>query len=138
MKGINRRFSYVVLCMVLLLVAVATVHPQTVSGTLRGTVTDTNGALVPNATVTVRNTETGLERTVVTSDEGLYNIPFLPIGNYTVETSRTDFNKVTRENVRVSLNETTVVNVQLNPSVTGEVTITDAPPAINTTVGSKR
>jgi hypothetical protein len=40
---------------------------------------------------------------------------------------------VTRENVRVGLNETTVVNVQLNPSITGEVTITDAPPAINTT-----
>jgi hypothetical protein len=63
----------------------------------------------------------------------VYNIPFPPIGNYTVEASRTDFNKVTRENIRISLNETTVVNIGLSPSVSGEVTITDEAPAINTT-----
>lgn len=106
---------------------------QTVSGTLRGTVTDSNGAVVPNATVTVRNTETGLERTVVSSDDGLYNIPFLPIGKYEVEGTRTDFNKVTRENVTVSLNETTVINIRLDPAVTGEVTVTDESAPINTT-----
>ena len=106
---------------------------QTVSGTLRGTVTDANGAVVPNATVTIRNAETGLERTVVSSDEGLYNIPFLPIGKYEVEGTRTDFNKVTRENVTVSLNETTVVNIRLDPAVTGEVTVTDESAPINTT-----
>ena len=73
---------------------VADASAQTVSGTLRGTVSDPTGALVPNATVTVRSTETGLERTVTTNEEGLYNMPFLPIGNYTVEVSRTDFSKV--------------------------------------------
>lgn len=104
---------------------------QTVSGTLRGTVSDANGAVVPNASVTVRNKETGLERTVRSSDAGLYNIPFLPIGEYEVEATRTDFNKVVRSNVTVSLNETTVVNVRLDPAVSGEVTITDEPPLIN-------
>ena len=88
MKGLARRFSYIVPCSVLVLLAMIAVHGQTVSGTLRGTVTDTNDALVPNATVTIRNIETGFERTVVTSNEGVYNIPFLPIGNYTVETSQ--------------------------------------------------
>jgi outer membrane receptor protein involved in Fe transport len=106
---------------------------QTVSGTLRGTVTDPNGAVVPNATVTARSTETGLERTVVTSSEGTYFIPFLPIGNYTIETSRTDFNKVVRGNVRIALNETAVINVRLDPSVSGEVTINDEAEPINTT-----
>jgi hypothetical protein len=106
---------------------------QTVSGTLRGTVTDSNGALVPNASVTARSTETGLVRTVITSDDGLYNLPFLPIGAYTVEASRTDFNKVLQENVRIGLNETVVVNIQLSPTVSGEVTINDEPPVINST-----
>lgn len=108
-------------------------NAQTVSGTLRGTVTDANGAAIPNATVTVRSTETGLERTAVSSGEGLFNFPFLPIGNYVVESTRTDFNKVTQENVRISLNETTVVNVRLAPTVTGEVTVTDEAAPINTT-----
>jgi hypothetical protein len=110
-----------------------TVNAQTVSGTLRGTVTDSNGAAIPNASVTVRSTETGLERTAVSSRDGLFNFPFLPIGNYTVESTRTDFNRVTQENVRISLNETTVVNLRLDPTVTGEVTVTDEAAPINTT-----
>ena len=122
-------------CCTLLVAAAFAVsaNSQTVSGTLRGTVTDANGAVIPNATVIVKNTETGLERTVVTSDDGNYNLPFLPIGKYTVQATRTDFNKVLRENVTISLNETSVVNIQLSPSVSGEVTVTDEAPTINTT-----
>lgn len=121
-------------CLAIAIAAFAfTANAQTVSGTLRGTVTDANGAAIPNATVTVRSTETGLERTAVSSGDGLFNFPFLPIGNYVVESTRTDFNKVTQENVRISLNETTVVNVRLSPTVTGEVTVTDEAAPINTT-----
>lgn len=109
------------------------VSAQTVSGTLRGTVTDSNGAAVPNAAITVRNVETGLMRTAVSNDDGLYNVPFLPLGRYSVEATRTDFNKVTRENISVSLNETTVADFRLDPTVTGEVTVTAEPPPINTT-----
>ena len=106
---------------------------QTVSGTLRGTVTDSNGAVVPNASVKVRSTETGLERTVVSSDNGLYNFAFLPIGQYTVEATRTDFNKVIRENVIISLNETNVLDIRLDPAVSGEVTVTHEGAPINST-----
>ncbi len=119
--------------LILVLAMAAIAAAQTVSGTLRGTITDANGAVIPNATITVRNTETGLARTIVSSDEGLYNMPFLPIGVYTVEATRTDFNKVIRENVTISLNETAVLNIRLAPTVSGEVTVTDEAEAINTT-----
>lgn len=120
--------------LLVLIVALASiVGAQTVSGTLRGTVTDQNGAVIPNATVKVRHKETGLERTVTSSEAGNYNIPFLPIGGYSVEVSRTDFNKVTRADVNVTLNDNTVINVRLEPGVTGEVTVTDEAPPINTT-----
>ncbi len=109
------------------------IDAQTVSGTLRGTVTDRNGAAVPNATITVRSTETGLERTATTSDGGVYNFSFLPIGKYNVEATRTDFNKVIREDVTVNLNQTAVVDIRLEPSVTGQVTVTDEAEPINTT-----
>ena len=122
-------------CGLLILVfAMATIAAaQTVSGTLRGTVSDSNGAVIPNATVKVTHKETGLERTVTTSGDGNYNIPFLPIGGYNVEVSRTDFSKVTRSDVNVTLNDNTVINVRLEPGVTGEVTVTDETPPINTT-----
>ena len=134
MKKDLKRIVGILGCLTLIVAAAAISGvAQTVSGTLRGTVTDTNGALVPNATIVARNTETGLERTVVTSGDGLFNITFLPIGIYTVEATRNDFNKVTRENVRISLNETTVLDIGLSPTVAGEVTITAEPPPINST-----
>lgn len=121
------------LLVLLIGIGVQILSAQTVSGTLRGTVTDSNGAFVPNATITVRNKDTGLERKIVSSDEGLYNIPFLPIGEYTVEATRTDFNTVTRDNVRISLNETAVVNVRLDPAITGAVTVDAEVAPINST-----
>ena len=120
------------LCIGFILLFAIDGNAQTVSGTLRGTITDSNGAAVPNATVTVRSTETGLERTATASGEGNYNFAFLPIGSYRVEATRTDFNKVIRESVNVSLNETTVVNLRLDPTVSGEVTVTSDAAPINT------
>ncbi|MGH9678584.1 MAG: carboxypeptidase-like regulatory domain-containing protein, partial [Candidatus Acidiferrales bacterium] len=49
-----------------------------------GQVTDTSGAAVPGATVTIQNTETGLERTVATDDSGRFNFPQLVPGTYRV------------------------------------------------------
>ncbi len=54
------------------------------SATITGTVTDASGAVVPAAGVTVRNTDTGIERKTQTSDAGLYSAAFLPPGHYEV------------------------------------------------------
>jgi outer membrane receptor protein involved in Fe transport len=107
---------------------------QTVTGTLQGTITDTNGARVPGVTVVARNTETGQERTLTTNDEGFYVASFLPLGRYTVTATRTGFDTIMRENVEVTLNQTVVTDFQLAPYVAGgQVTITAEPPPINTT-----
>src|ERR1700736_6931858 len=62
----------------------ATVFAQS-TATLQGTVADATGASVPNATVTVRNQNTGEERTAQTDAAGLYLVPALPVGTYRVE-----------------------------------------------------
>ena len=59
-------------------IATAQVH----TGTIVGTVRDKAGAVVPNATVTAKNLETGVERTVQSNAEGSYNIVALPPGAY--------------------------------------------------------
>ena len=53
---------------------------QTVTGTMNGTVTDKSGGALPGVTVTIRNSETGLERVTTTNEKGFYNAPFLPVG----------------------------------------------------------
>ena len=58
---------------------------QQSSSAIQGTVTDSAGAVVPNAKVTVRNTGTGLERVTQTDSAGSYSVPSLPAGDYNVE-----------------------------------------------------
>ena len=72
--GIKRGF----LVMALICVATTLASGQTFRGTILGSVNDVSGAAVPGATVTVRNTETGLVRTTETQADGSYSVPELP------------------------------------------------------------
>jgi hypothetical protein len=81
----------VFLCAALLLLNCSEMNAQTFRGTILGTVTDSSGAAVPGATVTIKNVDTGLTRTVSTSDDGSYAAPELPIGNYSVSVEKQGF-----------------------------------------------
>src|SRR5947208_767154 len=107
---------------------------QITSATIVGTITDPNGSPVPNATVTARNTDTGLTRTVPTNEEGSYRFEFLPIGNYVVEvTAAAGFKKAFQGGVVLNVNDTKRIDVALQVgTVSEEVTVSTAPPEINT------
>ncbi|HEX8130471.1 MAG TPA: carboxypeptidase regulatory-like domain-containing protein [Pyrinomonadaceae bacterium] len=111
----------------------AVVRAQTVTGTMQGTITDQAGAVIPGVTVTLRNVETGQERVVTTNDDGAYSAPFLPLGRYNVTASISNFGRVTRENVEVTLNQTITSNFELRPAVNEDVTVTTDSAVINTT-----
>ncbi|MEK6396832.1 MAG: carboxypeptidase regulatory-like domain-containing protein, partial [Terriglobus sp.] len=67
------------------LVAVSTVaHAQTITGSVNGTVTDSSGAVIPNAKITVTNVQTNVSSTTVSSSAGVYSIRFLQVGQYKV------------------------------------------------------
>jgi len=57
---------------------------QSATATLNGTVEDTNGAVIPGANVTVENVATRLRRQAKTSESGLFTVPLLPPGEYTL------------------------------------------------------
>ncbi|MGC2163612.1 MAG: carboxypeptidase-like regulatory domain-containing protein, partial [Silvibacterium sp.] len=61
------------------------------SGSIWGSVNDTSGAAIPGATVTIKNTETGEKRTVVSDATGKFNAPALPVGHYEVTATKTGF-----------------------------------------------
>jgi len=75
----------------LLLFVSASLIAQTFRGTILGTVTDPQGAVISGAKVTVRNVNTGLERTTQTNTDGSYAVPELPIGTYNVTVSQSGF-----------------------------------------------
>jgi hypothetical protein len=76
---------------------------QTFRGTILGTVTDSQGAVVTGAKVTARNVNTGLERSTTTTTDGSYAIPELPIGTYTVTVSQSGFQTSETSNVAVEV-----------------------------------
>jgi hypothetical protein len=91
----------------------ASAQSEASSGQIAGVITDSTGAAVPNATVTVTNKETGLTRTVTTSDEGLYTVPLLPTGTYTVAAQAGNFAETKLENVVVNVGRVADGNVTL-------------------------
>jgi hypothetical protein len=127
------RFWLLAVVAAVLLVAPAVVAAQTVTGTIQGTVTDTSGGVLPGVSVTVTNKDTGVQRTVVTNEVGFYTASFVQIGRYQVRASLTGFGTMAREDVQVALNDTRVVDLQLDPRVTDTVTVTGALPPINLT-----
>src|SRR6267142_2086990 len=75
----------------LVVFVVAPLSAQTFRGTILGTVTDPNGAVVPGAKVIAKNIDTGIERTTVADDQGNYTIPELQTGTYEVTISGPGF-----------------------------------------------
>src|SRR5579864_5046861 len=73
-------------------------HGQATSAII-GNVTDSTGAAVAGATVTVRNVETGVSRTIVTDDAGDYRVLSLPVGQYEVRVEKTGFKAVVRTGI---------------------------------------
>jgi hypothetical protein len=71
-----------VIFVALLLCCGTALEAQTITGAVNGTVTDPTGAVIPNAKVTATNVDTGIETPSTTNVDGIYNIPFLQIGNY--------------------------------------------------------
>src|SRR2546423_15557807 len=99
----SRSAAYIVallLCALICLV-VLPAHAQTFRGTILGTVTDPNGAVVPGTKITAKNVGTGLVRETVTDTEGNYTIAELPIGTYEVRAEQTGFVATVISNVLV-------------------------------------
>jgi len=88
---------------------------QTTTGSISGVVTDETGAVIPGATVTVRNVDTGFERTVQTNAEGRYSFVNLPIGQYELKVEAQNFSRYTQSGIGLLVNQNAVVNVSLKP-----------------------
>ena len=86
---------------------------QAISGDLVGTITDSSGAAVPNATVTVTNTGTNVKSTVTTNMSGEYRVSNLLAGSYELNATATGFATSKLMDVAVQLNQTTTANVTL-------------------------
>ncbi len=107
---------------------------QEIYGTLSGTVTDSTGAVVSGASVTVHNNETNTDfRTVTTDGSGNYSVTNLPAGNYTVSVKNPGFRVYSAGNVVVHIAEKRTLDMQLQPGqVTETVNVTESTVPVQT------
>ena len=102
-------------------------------GSITGTVEDTSGAVVPKATVVIRNTGTNATLMLTADDKGFFNAPLLQPGTYKVVITAVGFGEFDANSVTVQVSQSTTLQPRLSAGNTSEtVTVTGATPAINT------
>jgi hypothetical protein len=146
MIGSPERLRLAALLALLLVPGTLSAQARLTGADLQGTVTDATGGVLPGATVTVANLETGLVRTAVADERGRYRVPALPPGTYRVSAVMDGFVTTTREGLVLVLGQLAEVDFSLTVSAGGEdVTVTDVGPtvdprntAVSTVVGAQQ
>jgi len=125
--------SIALVCFCFFLVATEHAAAQVDEGSITGTVTDTTGAVVPDAVVTLLNTDVGLSLKNTTNSGGVYTFSPIRIGHYSVTVTAKGFAKTTQQNITVNVSQRLQVNVQLKLGAESEtIEVTTAPPALQT------
>src|SRR5664279_1665902 len=83
------------------------------AGTISGTITDPSGAVIPAASVAVRNTATEAERSLTTNDAGIFVAQFLQPGAYTITVAKAGFSKTVRTGLTLHVGQSLTVNFSL-------------------------
>ena len=104
---------WLVPALLLVVMTGVTAFAQTSRGTVSGTVTDPNGAVVAGAEVTLTNVQTTVSRNTVTNNEGFYRFDAVDLGNYEVRVTAPNFSTVVLTNIVVNANQTSTVDAQL-------------------------
>ena len=107
---------------------------QTTNGVMTGLITDSTGAVVPQAQIVITEQGTGITRSTTSDQGGYYIVPQLPPGTYSLSVIKQGFAPEKHPDVQLQVNQSVTLNFKLNVSSTGQtVTITGAPPMLNTT-----
>ncbi len=121
----RHRVLAVLLLLAPLTVPLALAQSQAAGGTIQGTVTDEQGAVVPAVSVSIRNEATGVVRDTLTDSGGLFRAPLLQVGSYTVKASLRGFATVIQPKVVLNVGSTVELSLRLKLATTEEtITIT--------------
>jgi Carboxypeptidase regulatory-like domain/TonB dependent receptor len=114
-----------IISILIAMLSVSAVAQTAGAGTITGVLTDQTGAAVPGATVVIRNTETGIDRSTTTNDSGIYIATFLQPGRYEITVTKTGFAKLVRKDLTVQVGQTVSIDSSLPIQTTqDQVTVT--------------
>src|SRR6185503_15149859 len=118
-------------------VCASSLSAQSYTGTIAGAVTDSSGAVIPGASVTITNQQTDRRETLVTGHDGRYSSLPLPPGEYRVDVSLQGFRRAARPNIVVQIGSAVAVDLRLEVGLmTDEVEVSSEAPLLETTNGT--
>src|SRR2546429_4434223 len=121
----------------LIALGICAIFAQTSTATISGVVRDTSGALVPGVTINVKHIDSGLTRTVITTETGNYAVPSLPVGPYEISTTMPGFKQEVRRGINLAVGQQAVIDLTLEVGANAEqVTVSEEAPLVNTTLAS--
>ncbi len=121
----------------LLLMQTQYVFGQVDEGAITGTVQDPTGAVIPNAQVTLLNTDQGITLTSTTNGGGVYTFSPVRIGHYSLSVASPGFTTTHQQNLQVTVGQQLQVNVQLKPGAASQtVEVDTTPPELQTSESS--
>src|SRR5271167_1337097 len=112
----RRSFSIFI---ILFVISLPTFGQSTTS--LRGTVTDASGAIIPGVVVSLNSTGTGSKRQVVTGENGVYQFLQIPPGTYQVSVEKPGFATLTRDSVQLQVNTPATLDLRMEVGSTSDV-----------------
>src|SRR5574340_282240 len=116
----------------------ATLFAQGDLSTVRGTITDPTGALVPGVSIELTNVATNVSRKATTGESGDFEIPYVPLGTYTLVATSAGFKNFVAEDILIRARETRRIDVVLELGAVGtEVTVSDRGAQLIATEGSQ-
>jgi Carboxypeptidase regulatory-like domain len=132
-----KQLNILATCFVVLLNAINIFAQAT--ATIVGTVTDASGKVVANVNIVVTQKETGLTRQTTTNDRGLYIVPSLPVGTYSVTAEASGFKRKTLTDIILQVNQEPRIDLELEIGQVSEtITVTSQAPLLqaeNASVG---
>jgi hypothetical protein len=113
------------------------VFAQKYTGTITGVITDSQGAVVASASVAVTNPATGASRTATSNSSGVYVVPELEVGTYTVKITAAGFKEYVAKDVELNTSSTATLNATLQVgSTTEQVTVEGSTVQVETATGA--
>ena len=124
-------------CVLTLLLGLAAVaNAQDVKGSIRGTVVDEQGNSIAGAEVTITDPSNGATRTSISGDDGVYNFPDLPLGNFNIRATHAGFKATETTGISLHANDSLVFNVTLRVgAVSEQITVEASAIQVETTNG---
>jgi len=132
-----RRYGTKLVWMTVVLLAPLAKAQNANTGEIKGTVTDPSGAVVPGVAISIKNVQTGVVNTTTSNQSGLYDVPFLAPGNYTVKFSKQGFRDFVREGIALQIETLEIDGTLQVGTPTEEIVVNAAGPLVETETTSQ-